>query len=582
MKLTKFFSLIVLMAAMTACGGGGGSAGVTSNNSGAAASTSPIVSSIADYIFELDKTSIKNSGTDSVALSVTTLDVARNVVPNVPVSIAVDSGGVFLPATGLVTDALGKFNGKITAGGDKTDRIINATITVNGIKKTVTFGVTGSQISVTPVPAVPQQGETVTLNIRVADAANIGIANVPVRLSGSAGFSGSARTDLGGNLSIASAAPTPGTYVAVVSASGVSVSTPIRVVAPGGVDTSIPPGSPTFSGANLLSNPASIAPNEVGSTLNRSVLTAKFIRSDNSTVENMRVRFEIVAPLLGANEFISIGSAFAYSNSSGIATADYVSGQRTSPTNGVTIRMCFDYVDFLKTECPNSRVTTLTVNSQPLDISIGNFNKLEVGLGGIAYVQKFLVQVADASGRGVADAVVSTSLDITHFAKGPFADATGTVTYHITGIIPPTAAGLKYGEVFASEFSGLFTYGPDINPNAVGRRVWCVNEDTNRNGFKDAGEDINRNGLLEPSKSEIVLSYVNGNKTDANGQMLVQVSYPQNMGTWLAYTLKATTSVVGSQGSKERAFITDVLQGDLPNGSFLTPPYGFNRCIDSN
>jgi hypothetical protein len=180
MKLTKFFSLIVLMAAMTACGGGGGSAGVTSNNSGAAASTSPIVSSIADYIFELDKTSIKNSGTDSVALSVTTLDVARNVVPNVPVSIAVDSGGVFLPATGLVTDALGKFNGKITAGGDKTDRIINATITVNGIKKTVTFGVTGSQISVTPVPAVPQQGETVTLNIRVADAANIGIANVPV------------------------------------------------------------------------------------------------------------------------------------------------------------------------------------------------------------------------------------------------------------------------------------------------------------------------------------------------------------------------------------------------------------------
>jgi hypothetical protein len=75
---------------------------------------------------------------------------------------------------------------------------------------------------------------------------------------------------------------------------------------------------------------------------------------------------------------------------------------------------------------------------------------------------------------------------------------------------------------------------------------------------------------------------VSGNKTDLNGQMLVQVSYPQNMGTWLAYTLKATTNVVGSEGTKERAFTTGVLQGDVPNGSFLTAPFGKNRCIDPN
>jgi hypothetical protein len=586
MKLIKFFALMALVSLVSACGGGGGSPGTTSSggttsggtNTGTTTRTTTVATTIADYIFELDKSSIKNSGTDSVVLSVTTLDAARNIVSGVPVSVAVDAGGVFLPASAAVTDASGKFNGRITAGGDKTDRIINATVTVNGIKKTVTFGVTGSQISVTPVPAVPKPGETVTLNIKVEDSANIGIPNIPVQLSGSAGFTGSSRTDLAGNLSVTSTAPAAGTYLAVVSASGVSISSPIRVVTPGGTSTSIPAAIGDFSGANLLANPASIAPNLVGSTLKRSVLTAKFIRSDNSTIENMRVRFEIVAPFLGANEFISIGDAFAYSNSSGVATADYVSGQRTSPTNGVTIRMCFDYVDFLKTECPNSRISTLTVNSQPLDISIGDFNKLEVGLGGIAYVQKFLIQVADASGNAVPDAVVSMSVDITHFGKGPFNSASGaTATYQFTRDIPPTANGLKYGDTFSTG-----TYTSSIDPKVVGLRVWCVNEDINRNGFKDGGEDINLNGLLEPSKSEVVLSYVNGNKTDANGQMLIQVSYPQNMGTWLAYTLKATTSVVGSQGSKERPFTTNVLQADLPNGSFLTPPFGFDRCIDPN
>jgi hypothetical protein len=603
MKLIKFLALTVLMSLVSACGGGGGSSGATIGGSGGGVptgGTTTVTAVIADYIFELDKSTIKNSGTDSVALSVTTLDAARNVVPGVPVNVAVDAGGVFEPAaTGSITNASGKFAGKITAGGDKTDRVINATVTVNGIQKAVAFGVTGSQISVTPVPAVARPGETVTLNIRVADFANIGIANIPVQLSGSAGFTGTRRTDLGGNLTVTSSVSAAGTYLAVVSASGVSASSPIRVVSQGG-DNSIPAATGVFSGASLLADPTSIPPNQVGSTLKRSVLTAKFIRQDNSTIENMRARFEILPPSLGANEFISIGDALAYSNSSGVATAEYVSGQRTSPTNGVAIRVCFDYVDFPKELCPNSRVSTLTVNSQPLDISIGNFNKLEPIFNSLGYVEKFLIQVGDASGNAVVGAVVSVSVDITHFGKGAFFNG----PIFLTGDIPPTADSLNYpipntpysnviapslpvvtvvpGSSPTRTITTNITYAADNMSNIAGGRVWCVNEDRNRNGFKDTGEDINVNGLLEPSKSEIVVSYVDGNKTNAQGQLLVQVTYPQNVGSWLAYTLKATTSVVGSQGSKERSFITSVLQADVPNGSFNTPPYGRNRCIDPN
>jgi hypothetical protein len=611
MKSIKFFALMALVLLVSACGGGGGSAGATVGGGNGGVPTggaTTVTAVIADSIFELDKSTIKNSGTDSVALSVTTLDAARNVVPGVPVNVAVDSGGVFEPAaTGSITNSSGKFSGKITAGGDRTDRVINAKVTVNGIQKAVAFGVTGSQISVTPVPAVARPGETVTLNIRVADFANIGIANIPVQLSGSAGFTGTRRTDLGGNLTVTSSVSATGTYLAVVTASGVSASSAIRVVSEGG-DNSIPVATGAFSGASLLADPTSIPPNQVGSTSNRSVLTAKFIRQDNSTIENMRARFEILQPSLGANEFISIGDALTYSNSSGVATAEYFSGQRTSPTNGVVIRVCFDYVDFPKELCPNSRVSTLTVNSQPLDISIGNFNKLESIFSNLGYVEKFLIQVGDASGNAVVGAVVSVSVDITHFGKGIF-----NGSYFLTGNIPPTADNLNY-PVPNTLYSGVLAPSYLLVTNATGSptvittanityaadnvpiqqydlatrqfftagRVWCVNEDRNRNGFKDAGEDINGNGLPEPSKSEIVVSFVDGNKTNAQGQLLVQVTYPQNVGRWLAYTLKATTSVVGSQGSKERSFITDYLLADEPNGSFRTPPYGRNRCIDPN
>jgi hypothetical protein len=613
MKLINFFIYFLLCCLLAACGAGGGNAGTTPNNVATTANTSsnPSTSNVItptgvitvdDYIFELDKFAVKNTGTDDVLLSVTTLDKSRNIVPGVAVSVSVDAGGVFTPVAGLNTDAAGKFTGKIGIGGNKTDRTINATISVNGIKKIVAFGVSGTKISVTPVPAVPIPGQTVTLNIKVTDSGDVGIANTPVQLGGTAGFSGVANTDFTGNLQVNTTSPASGSYTVVVFASGVTITKPIIVIAQGGVST-IPNAIPVFSGASLLANPASIPPNILDSitnkigTTNRSVLTAKFLRADNSTVANMRVRFEIVAPVLGAGEFISTGDAIAYSDSSGVATADYVAGLRASPTNGIKVRACFDYVDFPAVgiayipgapvgtpSCPNEVLGSLTANSQPLDISIGNFNKLETGLGGIAYVQKFLIQVADSSGNAVKDAVVSTSVDITHFGKGRFYSLFGqTATYNITGGIPPTASNLNYPTpLYPLVVAVPPSYNSTTDPATSGGRVWCVNEDRNRNGTKDVGEDINNNNLLEPGKSEIVLSYVSGNKTDQNGGLLIQVSYPQNMGTWLAYTIKATTSVVGSEGTKERAFVTDVLISDIPNGSFLTPPFGFGTCSNPN
>jgi hypothetical protein len=631
MKFIQLIAGVALVAVLAACGGGGGSPGVNGTGTGTTTGTTSgtttgtttgttaatVTPTVADYIFELDKTTVKNSGSDAVVIGVTALDASRNVVAGVPVSVAVDSG-VFSQASGAITDAGGKFTGNIGIAGDKTNRIINATITVNGIKKIASFAVIGTKITVTPVPAIPQPGQTVSLNISVRDSGDVGIPNAPVTLTGSAGFSGVVRTDLSGNLVVTAIARASGNYLAVVSASGETFSLPLSVVTPGGGGATGPlPATGVFSGPILLPNPTSIAPNTVGATDNRAAINAKFLRGDNSTIERMRVRFEILEPSLGAGEFISTGSSLVYSDASGVATADYVSGLRTSPTNGVKLRACFDYVDFPtgpvgalvgSPSCPNAVLASLTVNSKPLALSIGNFNKLETGLGGISYVQKLLIRVVDSSGVGVRDAVVSISSDITHFGKGRYED-----NYYLTGGIPPKANSLNYpnaaiaaaSAIVAPTFTQVIavsttpilvtataveTYSPTNVPRVtydnsnlpfVTGRVWCVNEDRNRNGTNDSGEDINGNGL-EPIKSEVGVSYVSGNKTDDKGEMLIQVSYSQNMGSWLAYTIKATTSVVGSEGTTEAAFITDVLIGDVPNGSFRTPPFGVNRCIDRN
>ena len=103
-------------------------------------------------------------------------------------------------------------------------------------------------------------------------------------------------------------------------------------------------------------------------------------------------------------------------------------------------------------------------------------------------------------------------------------------------------------------------------------------EDLNRNGALDNGEERNGDGILTPRKAEVIVAYSSGNTTNANGQMLVQVTYGQNVGSWLAYTLRATTRVAGSEGDASKSYITDVLKEDVPNGSFLTPPYGSGSC----
>lgn len=528
-RYLKTLAAVLLAGALAACGGGGGSSGSGGGTPTTPTTpTNPTTPVVDSMIYTLSKTLITNSGSDASLLTVTALDRNNNPVAGVPLNVSVASG-VYTPVV-TVTDANGQASGNITIGADKANRRIEARISLGSERATAIVEVTGSQVALTPVPATPSPGESLRVEFRVTDSNNVGVANAVVRLSGTLGLSGTVTTDnLGNATATLGAVPNRvGTFTIVASALGVSAERSVQVVGSGG--GGIPNAVGAVSSASLAIVPNTIAPNPVGSTVNRAVLRAKFLNASNQAIQNIRVRFEIMPPALGSGEALSTGAATVYSDINGEATADYIAGSRSSPTDGVRIRACYGATDasIAGTNCANSVTQTLTVASQALSITLGDNNLLEKGNGNLTYIKRFDIAVADAAGNAVVDAVVSASVDITHYRKGEF----------------------------------------------DGRTIACRNEDRNRNGSLDVGEDVNGNGTIEPRKADVILSFSGTNKTGPTGRMAIQVEYPQNVATWLHYTVRVTTNVAGSEGTDTRSYRTAFIEGDQVNGSFLDAPYG--------
>lgn len=537
-----FVSAIAAAVMLVACGGGGGSGGTpvgggggsTGGGSTGGGSTTTPTPDAASIEISLDKTVITNSGSDSATLTVTALSSSRNPVAKVPVTVKVDSG-IFTPSSNE-TDDSGRITGKIEVGGNRANREIRFDVTAGSQLGSGSVAVTGSQIAMTTVPSAPTPGLDVQVTAKVADVNGAGIAGIPVTLSGSMLSSSvpAAQTNASGVASWTIKAPNSAQiYTLQAKAAGVEKSE--QIVVSGGGASQVPDAVGVVSAASLSITPNTVKPNLDGGKANAADLRALFLDKDNRAIPNMRVRFEIVPPGLGSGESISTGAQSVISNASGVVQAQYIPGARTSPTNGVQIRMCYGPSDasLANGQCPAYRLSTLTVANEPVSITIGDNNELEKGDNNLTYIKKFDVAVANSAGEAVVGSDTSVSVDILYYGFG------------------------KFGSAIDSGF--------------------CLNEDFNRNGSLDAGEDKNGDGKLTPPKADIVVSYLNGRKTGANGRLAVQVEYPQNVATWLIYKLTVSTGVSGSEGRAEREFRTDYVEGDEKNGSFLTSPYA--KCL---
>jgi hypothetical protein len=205
-----------------------------------------------------------------------------------------------------------------------------------------------------------------------------------------------------------------------------------------------------------------------------------------------------------------------------------------------------------------------------LAVSIGDDNLLTPDNG--TYIKKFVVTVADSAGRAIANAPVDISLDLTHYGK--------SATYNNYGVSTVPSALNADATIPASGTHSV--------------HYWCFNEDQNRNGVADPSEnrelpapgsvDANGQATLQPRRSDMIISYDTPGvtTTNANGILNIRVQYSQRYASWLAYRVRVTANVAGSQGMAERAFVTSVLAGDEDNGSFRTSPYGMNNCTTVN
>jgi hypothetical protein len=522
LMLRRLLSTLAVVA-LAACGGGSGSSapfgGTPPGGSGPV--TPPPAA--ADFILETSATQISNTATSALTITVTAVNASRVVVAGVGVTLSADNDGV-ISQSSATTDANGRVTGSLGIGGNRANRVITITAVSGTVTKTAQVQVVGTTITSTLVPAVVAPSTAAQVQYRVVDQTGNPMVGQTVAVSAPGLTPASATGVTGSNgeytFAYTSAAAT-GTYTVATTIAGITDSRTVTVQSAATVPTVTVP----ISSASVSANPSVVGVNLTASSSNRSEIRALFLTTGNQPVRNVRVRFDLAGDANGIGGSFSTGSSLLYSDANGVVTTAYIPAGRSSPTNGVTVRACFGARDddpALAT-CSNNATVSLTVVSEPLGVSIGT-NEFVV-VGDLTYTKRFLVSVADSAGNAKADVGLSVSLDLPIFRKGRYVVA-GTVW-------------TKNAPVF--DDSGVFLgLGAD--------QATCLNEDSNRNGVLEAGEDRDSDGRLDPGRSDVTVRLLSP-RTGPDGTAVIEITYAKSFATWVdAWITVAASGVSGTEG----------------------------------
>lgn len=543
MKLVKAIWILMTALLLASCGGGGG-AGDSPFNPGDG------TTDVADLVVTASSSTMQNTGSDDVTITVTAVDSDNNALATVPVKVTADSGAIVTSGSSE-TDESGRIVSTVSIGANKSNRVITVTAVSGTASKSVQIQVTGTSVSMVLNPAVVPPSAAANIQIRVVDGAGNAMANqaVTVAAAGLNPAEATGTTDSNGAFVYAYTAPAAtGDYTVSVSAAGDSDQQTLQVQTTG----TKPDVTEAIASASVAADPSVVAVNLPDSTANRAEIRALFVGADNKPIPNVRVLFDLGGDPnnVGGTFTAGGGSQPLYSNENGIVTTAYVPGTRSSPTDGVIIRACYGVSDTdpdLAT-CANSATKTLTVTSEALNVTIGT-NAIII-VNDLTYTKQLNVSVVDASGAAKADVNLVASVDLPFFRKGSYA-------------------------------LGLDGWGKT-------GQIICPNEDINRNGVLEDGEDDNSNGTLEPRKADVRIRLLSS-KTDATGSAILEVTYDQDHGSWLDAVI--TVSASGISGTEGRATYAltpvpvDAAQIKNTNGSpaFANSPYGVVlNCSNAN
>ena len=599
-------SIMVLAAlALVACGGSDNKAYQPPGSGGSGAS-------VGSLVLTTSTPTLPSSGTTTADIRAFVRDAANNTLADVPVSFSADAG--VLNVTQGTSGADGLATATLAAPpGDFSNQTLTVTATAGTATSTVTVNVVGTHWTPIQGPDTAASGQKSTYTASLIDSGNAGVANKAVTISSARGnllSSSTATTDANGVISFDETITAAGDDTLTVTALGLSVTKTVAVnsdsfsfTTPANDSTEVALNTPqtvtltwktgvvpvvgqvvnfattrgtlsagsattdvngqasvqvqsTTAGAGTVSATAgsssaqravefvathpdsidvqpgvfTLAPNE------QTTLTAT-VRDENSNlVKNTLVSFNLTDTTGG-----SLSVASARTDSQGHAQTVYTAGSTTSATDGVSITASFVPVG----AAPSlpSKSVALTVARRQVFISLGTGNTITEP-NEAQYKIQFVIQMTDSAGNGVPNVPLVVSIVSDNYLKGSRAFVNGSWT----------------------------GYNPVFGP--------CLDEDVNRNGQLDPGEDFNSSGRLEAGN--IALVTPSSVTTDDEGIALIEVKYPQEFAYWLNVTLEASATVSGTEYKRASHFLLPGASTDFNTQTTAPPgpnsPFGINAC----
>lgn len=571
-----------------------GSAGTTPGG------TTP-VSTAASVEILTSATGLASADKTGLTLTAVVKDAANNALSAQTVSFTASSGT--LASVVSTTAADGKATAVLTAGTDRSNRDIAVTVKSGSITKSITIPVTGTTLTASGSSSL-LTGATTNFAVSVKDSGGAAIAASTVAVTSSLGNAitmASTSTDANGAVTFAYAATRSGTDTVTIQSAGAQTQISINVTsvdfafsaptantevevntartvsvryASGGAGVagkvisfsttrgSVSPSQATTDANGIASTQASAAsvgvatisavvdngavttlplnfiastpatlvlqtssaalpPNVAGSSANQVQLRATVRDAAGNAVKGKTVFFTAVQDLSGGS--IKTGSAVTDAN--GLATDVFISGATSTAANGVQIRATVANTNVTAT-------SSLTISSQALFISIAANNTIEKL--NTTYRKTFSVQVNDANGAPVANQNLTLSYWPPYYRKG----------------------NLVYSDADNQWIEN------------AGSIISCLNEDANRNGILDAGEDVNGNGQLTPGLPGVIAPA--SVTTDAAGSAEFTLTYGQQYAFWVNFELAAKAIVSGTESSSFFAFLASAAASDLTDKT-ITP-----------
>lgn len=484
-----------------------------------------------------------NQGVYNVLLS----NSASRGIPGVTVGVTSANGNTVMPAT-AITDANGQANFTLTATSVANSGADTLTASALGLLATRALTVSSQNFSITTPATASTQVDLGVVQPIVATWLSNGAAVVgqTVNFASTRGTlsASSAVTDATGKASVTISSTTAGPAVINASGTGVTAQTGVDFVAT----------SPTQIA--VQASPAAVA---VQST---STVTATVRDAQNNLVESAVVTFSLTDSTGG-----QLSVASATTDAQGRAQTTYTAGNTTSAANGVIVTASVQ-----GTNPVVSGTVDLTVGGQTVFLSLGTGNQINAPDQATYYIQ-YAVLALDAQGAAVANVPVTVKvLPINYVKGGRVYNGTTWATIPSTPTNDPDAspAGTQTCANEDTDYTGNIS---SLDP--AGPLPMCTNLVTNQS-IQQHKKDYNCNGILDPGNVAAV-SPASGN-TDANGELIINVTYPKDHAYYVTVQLVASTSVAGTQSSTSSTFLLPGLANDFNSGSVAPPgvtsPYG--------